>query len=167
MEGMSGWVGPTYEIAQPRLRITAGSLMLGDVSSTLVGGSLWHDRQTYNFPTAPPPAGGGTAAMSSRRQAALHRQLDGPLVPSGVSANVNAVWPEATSSAGSGIRAGRSTRHGRPSEGSGNLYFADGLDRYNGGAFLQRRGRQHGAVDYDINIFDPADPADSPHWQVR
>jgi len=159
MEGMSGWVGPTYEIAQPRLQITGGTLTLGDAAITLAGGSLWHDRQTYNFPPAPPPPPGSKPApLYTGNWMAL-------LFSNGLSADLNAVWPEATEP-GTQWLSGRALNPPRPPlNASGNLYFADGVDRYNGGAFLQGVGNSPEEFDYDINIFDPADSGQSPHWQ--
>ncbi len=174
MEGHSGYVGPltegepglyTYEVAQPRMTIKSGSLTLGDKTVQLTGGNLWHDRQTY---TGPPPSAAAEAAPKSAKQLApLYRGNWIALVfDSGLSANLNVEWPAPDKpKPGEPVRkqwiSGRAV--GRPpgSSSSGNLYFADGADRYNGGAFLDGSGDDW---DYDINIFDPADPDASPHW---
>lgn len=184
MEGHSGYVGPlkddqqglyTYEIAQPRLTITGGSLTLGDKAVTLTGGNLWHDRQTYTSlppppappPSPPPPPGAKPKPDAPKQLAPLYRGNWIALVfDSGLSANLNVGWPPPDKpSPGdpdpkqwiSGRAVGRPPGAGS----SGNLYFADGADRYNGGAFLDGGSDDW---DYDINIFDPDDPDSSPHW---
>jgi hypothetical protein len=160
MEGMSGWVGPTYEIAQPRLLITGGTLTIGGATVQLIRGSLWHDRQTY---TSPPPAGG--APPPGTKPAPKPLYLGNWMVllfADGLTADVNVNWPKA-SVPGTQWMMGRALDQ-PPVGGTGNLYFADGADRYNGGAFLQGIGDTEEDFDYDVNIFDPADPNQSPHW---
>ena len=159
MEGYSGYVGEakqgdpglyTYEIAQPQLTITGGTITAGETDVTLVSGNLWNDRQTYTYPPGGAPAPGG----------ALYRGCWIPLLfDNGVSAGISAGWPQAQQ-AGTQWMSGRDVGVA-PTSGTGNLYFPEGMDRYNGGALLQT------AIDdwdYDINIFNPLDPPNSPHW---
>jgi hypothetical protein len=164
MEGLSGWVGPTYEIAQPRLEITGGELTLGDKVVRLAGGSLWHDRQTYN--TIGPGAPLSAEAESPPKPKPLYTgNWIVMLFDSGLTADVNVVW-HPSSEPGTQWQMGRAFDPPRPPvSGSGNLYFAAGADRYNGGAFLSGTGDTDEDYDYDVNIFDPADPERSPHWQ--
>ncbi|MEA2999954.1 MAG: Lipocalin-like domain [Sphingomonadales bacterium] len=162
MEGVSGWVGPTYEIAQPRLEITGGEITLGDKMVRLAGGSLWHDRQTYNM--VGPGAQPSTEAKSTPKPLYTGNWMV-MLFDSGLTADVNVVWP-VVSKPGTQWQMGRAFDPPRPPvSGSGNLYFADGADRYNGGAFLNGIGDTDETYDYDVNIFDPADLERSPHWQ--
>lgn len=158
MEGYSGYVGGavqsddglfTYEIAQPQLNITGGTLTVGGQQVTIVGGNLWHDRQTYTYPPGKAPGPGGP----------LYRGCWMPVrFDNGVSADLVAGWSQQP--AGEQWISGRAV--GRPPAGGvGNLFFPEGYDRYNGGAVIQTVGEDW---DYDINIFDGAEPASSPHW---
>jgi hypothetical protein len=175
MEGHSGYVGPlkqgdgglyTYEIAQPRLVITGGSLILGTKVVTLTAGNLWHDRQTYTVP--PPEAQTAAQTAAPKPLAPLYRGNWVTLYfNSGLTASLNVGWPEPEPGAKQWI-SGRAVGVPPGDGSSGNLYFADGVDRYNGGAFLNGGG-EGDEWDYDINIFNPAckdDPSQhSPHWQ--
>jgi hypothetical protein len=164
MEGMSGWVGPTYEIAQPRLEIVAGQVTLGDTIVQLAGGSLWHDRQTYN--TVGPGSQSSIGDQPTPKPKPLYTgNWMIMLFDSGLTADVNVVWPMATEPGTQWIMGRALSPPKPPVSGSGNLYFADGADRYNGGAFLNGVGDTDEAFDYDVNIFDPADSENSPHWQ--
>jgi hypothetical protein len=158
MEGYSGFVGGasqsddglfTYEIPQPQLTITGGSLTVGGKTVTIVAGNLWHDRQTYTYPPGRAPAPGGP----------LYRGCWIPLqFDNGVSAALSAGWSDRPK--GSQWISGREAGF-PPNGGTGNLFFPEGWDRYNGGALVQT------AIDdwdYDINIFDPNDVDESPHW---
>ena len=160
MEDMSGYNAPPQnvagglynnEAAQPRLRITGGTLGIGDRKVTLVGGNLWNDRQVYTYDPAHPPA----------ESEPMYYGCWIPLVfDSGLSGEVSPGWPIAKEK-------GKQWLSGRklnipPSGGHGNLFFAPGTDRYNGGAYLTAVGDDW---DFDLNIFDPDDSENSPHWQ--
>jgi hypothetical protein len=163
MEGMSAYVGPTYEVAQPRLLINGGTLTLGETVVQLIRGSLWHDRQTY---TNPPPTGAAAPTALAAKAAPKPLYLGNWVVIlfwNGLSADLNTGWPKA-SVPGTQWIVGRAVDK-PPVFGTGNLYFAAGADRYNGGAFLQGVGDSEEDFDYDINIFNPAHPGQSPHWQ--
>jgi hypothetical protein len=176
MEGQSAYVGQrkegdpglyTYEVAQPCLTIEGGTLTIGSETVTLTGGNLWHDRQTY---TGPPPT--AAAEAGPPKLAPLYRGNWIALVfDNGLTAGLNAVWPAPTPvDPRKQWITGRSV--GRPPEvgSSGNLYFPEGLDRYNGGAFLSGGGGTGPTDpgdddwDYDVNILDPSDSENSPHW---
>ena len=143
---------PNYEVAQPRLRITGGKLIVGGKTVELVDGNLWNDRQAYTFDPLKPPDLSGP----------MYRGCWIPLVfDSGLSGVVSVGWPKAA-------RKGTQWISGRdvgvpPESGHGNLFFPLGLDRYNGGAFLEAMGDDW---DFDVNIFDPTDHgAHSPNWK--
>jgi hypothetical protein len=165
MEGCSAYVGPpidptglyTYEVAQPRLRIAGGTLSAGGRTVTLAGGSLWHDRQVYNQEPSAPAA------------AATKGLYCGTWIPlmfdNGLTANISANW-QPIPGCGTQWIAGRKVG-APPIGGTGNLYLPDDPDLLNGGAML-RAIREHSdhPWDFDINIFDPDDPAASPSWSA-
>jgi hypothetical protein len=166
LEGCSGYVGPpidptglyTYETAQPRLRIAGGTLAVAGKEVILAGGSLWHDRQVYN--PAPPAASEGAQTRG------LYCGTWMPLLfDNGLSATISANWKVLDGQATQWV-SGRAVGH-PPIGGTGNLYFADDPDLLNGGALL--RAIREGSIepwDFDINIFDPANPANSPSWSA-
>ena len=158
MEGYSGYVGPatpdspgvySYEVAQPRLAVTGGSLTVGGETVDIVGGNLWNDRQVYNY--AP--------GMAPKPGSPLYCGCWMPLFfDNGLTMGISAGW--STRPSGEQWLSGRELGF-PPTGGTGNVYFMEGANRYNGGALLQT------AVDdwdYDINIFDAAAGPDSPHF---
>ncbi|HEV2816874.1 MAG TPA: hypothetical protein VGW40_06600 [Allosphingosinicella sp.] len=164
MEGCSAYVGPpidptglyTYEVAQPRLAIAGGTLTVAGKTVTLAGGSLWHDRQVYNQdPSAPPAPGKG-----------LYCGTWMPLLfDSGMTATISANW-KVGDGQGTQWMSGRAL-HRPPIGGTGNLYAADDPDLLNGGALLRAiRENSSEPWDFDINIFDPDDAENSPHWSA-
>jgi len=167
LEGCSGYVGPpidptglyTYEAAQPRLAIAGGTLAVAGNTAAIAGGSLWHDRQVYNQePSAP--------AAAARAAQGLYCGTWMPLLfDNGLTATISANW-QPIPGCGTQWIAGRKV--GRPPiGGTGNLYFADDPDLLNGGALLRAiRDNSDHPWDFDINIFDPADPAASPSWSA-
>ncbi|HKV07429.1 MAG TPA: hypothetical protein VJ725_04760 [Thermoanaerobaculia bacterium] len=184
LEGMSGCVAPlaeddpgvyTYEVAQPRLTITGGTIRIGSETVVLTGGSLWHDRQAYTYsPYAPKLAAlsggsdeeriaaGASAASTLYRGMWLNVKLD-----SGPSMILSPMWAP-QSQPGQQWISGRLVDR-PPTGGYGNLFFAPDSALFkagDGGAFLQG-GDTNPATpwDFDVNIFDPGDPSLSPHWQ--
>jgi hypothetical protein len=158
MEGSSGYVGPStpdsegvysYEVAQPRLVVTGGSLSVGGETVEIVGGNLWNDRQVYNYAPGLAPKPGSP----------LYCGCWMPLFfDNGLSMAISAGW--SPQPPGEQWLSGRDLGF-PPVSGTGNVYFADGANRYNGGALLQTAIEDW---DYDINIFDPAEGANSPHF---
>jgi hypothetical protein len=166
LEGASGYVGPpidptglyTYEVAQPRLRIAGGTLSVAGTEVILTDGNLWHDRQAYNVA---PSAGAATNPGKG-----LYCGTWMPLLfDSGLTATISANW---TVLDGEGTQwvSGRAVQR-PPIGGTGNLYLADDPGLLNGGALLRAiRDGSSEPWDFDINIFDPANPADSPSWSA-
>jgi hypothetical protein len=166
MEGCSTYVGPpidptglyTYEVAQPRLTIAGGTLSVAGSTVTLAGGSLWHDRQVYNQePSAPPSAATkGTKGLYCGTWMPL-------LFDNGLTATISSNW-KMVDAPGTQWMSGRAFCK-PPIGGTGNLYPADDPDLLNGGALLRaiREGSDE-PWDFDINIFDPDNAAESPHW---
>jgi hypothetical protein len=187
LEGASGCVEPpnetdkgvfTYEVAQPRLTITGGTLAIGARKVNLVGGSLWHDRQAYTLS----PYGGGflpgagttedMVTQASKEVATLYRGMWIALtLDSGISMLVTPQWAPVTDWIKDPIKAkGQQWVSGRavkrpPTGGYGNLFLPPNADRYNGGALLSGGSASDNDWDFDVNIFDPQNPQDSPHWQ--
>jgi hypothetical protein len=181
LEGASGCVEPpnetdkgvfTYEVAQPRLTITGGTLAIGERKVKLVGGNLWHDRQAYTLS----PYGGGflpgggasTEAMviqASKEVATLYRGMWIALtLDNGVSMLVTPQWAEVKEKGQQWI-SGRAVNR-PPTGGYGNLFLPpDAADRYNGGALLSGGSATDNDWDFDVNIFDPQNAQASPHWQ--
>jgi hypothetical protein len=191
LEGASGCVAPmkddeqgvyTYEVAQPRLTIKEGStLTINGRSVRLAGGSLWHDRQAYTFS---PYAGaglllsghgspdelvkaGGAKAGNLYRGMWIAIKLD-----NGISMLISPQWNVLPK--GEQWISGRAV--GRPPAGGyGNLFFPVDpknpySSRHNGGALLSGGTITPGEPpvagddwDFDVNIFDPKSPQDSPH----
>ena len=180
LEGASGCVEPpnetdkgvfTYEVAQPRLTITGGTLAIGDRKVKLVGGNLWHDRQAYTLS----PYGGGflpgggastEELVKQASTATLYRGMWIALtLDNGVSMLVTPQWGEVTEKGQQWI-SGRAVNR-PPAGGYGNLFLPPNVDRYNGGALLSGGDADGNDWDFDVNIFDPKNPSDSPHWQSR
>jgi hypothetical protein len=179
LEGASGCVEPpketdkgvfTYEVAQPRLTITGGTLAIGERKVNLVGGSLWHDRQAYTLS----PYGGGflpggatteeMVTQASKEVATLYRGMWIALtLDSGISMLVTPQWAPVTDKGQQWI-SGRAVNR-PPTGGYGNLFLPPDADRYNGGALLSGGSATGDDWDFDVNIFDPQNPQDSPHWQ--
>jgi hypothetical protein len=166
MEGCSAYVGPpidptglyTYEVAQPRLAITGGTLAVAGNAVRLVCGNLWHDRQVYNQQ----PAAAAAAAATKGLYCGTWMPL---LFDNGLTATISSNWA---------VQGGRGTQwlSGRalgqpPVGGTGNLYLADDPDLLNGGALLRAiRDNSSEPWDFDINIFDPDNQDESPHWSA-
>ena len=182
LEGASGCVEPpnetdkgvfTYEVAQPRLTITGGTLAIGERKVKLVGGNLWHDRQAYTLS----PYGGGflpgggasTEAMviqASKEVATLYRGMWIAIkLDSGISMLVSPQWAPVADKGQQWISG---SAVGRPPVGGyGNLFLplGAGADRYNGGALLYGTPVAGAPADFDVNIFESQNPPASPHWQ--
>lgn len=180
LEGSSGCVAPlsetdpgvfTYEIAQPRLAVIGGTVEIGGVEKALAGGNLWHDRQAYTYsPYAQPQAASASATPEALLKSVpgsggnLYRGVwMGLGFDNGMSMLVSPQWAKVDAPGEQWI-SGRAV--GRPpSGGYGNLFLPiDSPQHYNGGALLDA-GTPDRPGDFDLNIFDPANPAHSPHWQ--
>jgi hypothetical protein len=181
LEGSSGCVAPleetasgvfTYEIAQPQLEVTGGSLRLASGEVKLTGGNLWHDRQAYTYSphAAPPPAPTG-ASLEEMLKAApskggnLYRGAwIGLKFDNGNSMLVTPQWGE-VDTPGQQWVSGRAV-HRPPVGGYGNLFLPlESPYHYNGGALLLGGSPGKEDWDFDLNIFNPDDPEASPHWQ--
>jgi hypothetical protein len=181
LEGSSGCVAPllqtdhgpfTYEAAQPRLTIIGGTLTLGTTSVTLTGGTLWFDRQCYNWSPLNPPSTISVAstpeevvAAGTAKATTLYRGMWIAIkLDSGASILVSPQWA-AVAEKGQQWISGSAV--GRPSPGGyGNLFLKPGTDRYTDGAFLLGSNVDPSTDwDFDVNILNPQDPESSPHWQ--
>ena len=182
LEGASGCVAPpketdsgvfTYEVAQPRLTIGAGSLDIGQRKIRLVGGSLWHDRQAYTTS----PYGGGLLPSATTQPAELAKLVSDKVatlyrgmwiaikLDSGISMLVSPQWAPVADKGQQWISG---SAVGRPPVGGyGNLFLplGAGTERYNGGALLYGTPVAGAPADFDVNIFESQNPQSSPHWQ--
>jgi predicted secreted hydrolase len=183
LEGASGCVAPpdptasgvfTYEAGQPRLTVTGGSLSIAGQPVPIVDGCLWHDKQVYNLsPYAPKSETGADTAPSTpdaliqagaAKASSLYCGMWIALkFDTGQSMLVSPQWSPRPK--GQQWLSGRAVGQ-PPAGGYGNLFLAAGADRYNGGALLLALGPDGSddGWDYDVNLFDPGDPANSPHW---
>lgn len=183
LEWQSGYVGPdspaqfgneSFEFAQPRLRITSGTLFLKSKLRTISGGMLWLDRQVL---TAPPGqqksepvsvADIKAAVASSGIAKSLYRgSWMGITLDNGLTLLCACFWqppqpPLLQWQTGTLLRL-------PPISTYGNLYFnEEGRRVRNGGTYL--RGFEQGdpdenVFDFDVNILQPGQPDSSPHWQ--
>lgn len=181
MEWQSGYIGPSaknsfdassYEFAQPRLRITGGSLTVGGSQRAIASGMLWLDRQVLTYPqkaAARASTGDalkdGIASVGSR--SSLYRgDWMGITFDDGLTMVCSCFWQEPQPPL---LQWQTGTLLGRPPLATyGNLYFRDEGDRMtNGGAFAH--GYDEGDpdpndYDFDVNILTPDAPQTSPHW---
>jgi hypothetical protein len=185
MEGSSGFVGPgmfsgggglgagSYEFAQPRLEITGGTVEIGGVTHTLVGGMLWCDRQALTNPTPPSSLPEGEIDRArpdlalAKASSALYRgSWLAVTLHNGVSLALATFWqPPAVPDMH--LQWVTGTRVGRPPLGGFGTVYLPG-----GGSFAGRNGGQpiqgadaYGTHDFDVNILDPRRGDQSPHWQ--
>lgn len=190
LEWQSGFIGPdkssqfdasSFEFAQPRLRITAGSLVLNGTKRLITSGMLWLDRQVLTYPPG----------ASTQRDFSDIKHLPGPellaklaAVPlpakplyvgswmgitldNGVSMVCTCFWQPPLPGK---LQWQTGTLLGLPPKAAyGNLYFKldpDLRNIRNGGSYL--RGMELATadnIDFDVNILYPDRADDSPHWQ--
>lgn len=190
MEGISGYVGPalfadsgavglsSYECAQPRLHIgRGGTLVIGQRTHRIEGGSLWLDRQLIAPAGTPPDELVAETATGTRgaqglkqllaRQAPQPKQLYlgdwmGIVLDDGHCLALAEFWRPSEPQWFTGTLTGRP-----PKNGFGNLYFAsDGTPQANGGLGLKpRTSMREEDWDFDVNVLDPTDAERSPHWR--
>jgi len=190
MEGVSGYVGPdmfsknsnpdappSYECAQPLLQVAGGTISLGDSTHTIKTGSLWMDRQMVaaaGNSYSDSPVGTPNNAADFKRLLATGSVGAKPLyrgdwmavtLNNGISMALAEFWQPSNPQWITGTRVNLP-----PENGFGNLYFK--IDNYstpisNGGMHLKPRLSLTSTEDwdFDINILEPENSADSPHWQ--
>jgi hypothetical protein len=185
MEWQSGYIGPdkrdqfsnaSYEFAQPRLKISSGTITLNGKPVSITGGHLWLDRQVITSPpsagTAPVTAQLMNGLLKMQNMKALYRgSWFGITLDSGATMVCACFWQEP---AAGKLQWQTGTLLGLPPLTTyANLYYplpADGdLRRIaNGGSYLrgiEKEDAEGSPFDFDINILTPDTPGSSPHWQ--
>jgi hypothetical protein len=183
LEWQSGYIGPTsssqfadasFEFTQPRLRIAAGTLRLGDRQHAIRAGMLWLDRQVLTPPpegdAVAPSAGGDirdAVAQSTAVKSLYRGSWMGIALDNGLTMVCACFWQKPKPPL---LQWQTGTLLGLPPLTTyGNLYFnEDGRRVRNGGTYL--RGHElddpdPAVFDFDVNILRPDHPDTSPHWQ--
>lgn len=188
MEGQSGYVGPalfpethyrsanpSYECAQPRLRVSGGSLKINETTCKITAGNLWHDRQMmatpekssgekFARPRGPEDLKRIVTSAAIKKEKLYCGNWMGFVMNNGLSLVVTEFWKPHEKQWISGTK----TNH-PPTGGFGNIFFNLTGEPLmpEGGRVLQARKSldQKEGWDYDVNILHPDDPASSPHWK--
>ncbi len=191
MEWQSAYIGPgddstfgspSFEFAQPRLRIESGTLTLNGSPRTITGGMLWLDRQVLTNPpsnTSRQHITGDGLNSSELITSVINNPAKlkplylgswmGITLQNGVSMVLSCFWQPAAQGK---LQWKTGTLLGLPPlMANGNIYFTldEDLRRVpNGGSYL--RGHELNdpnpeVFDFDVNILNPNKPDDSPHWK--
>ncbi len=164
----------SYECAQPQLKITDGSLQLGKETFTLIDGNLWMDRQmiTQDMAKVQPSIKSNEelqaelGKMSLTTKALYRGNWIGLTLNNSISLALAVFWNEHSPQWIVGTKVGRPAKNG-----FGNIFLASGEFPYtahNGGVYLQPKlkvDQPESEWDFDINILNPSDPSNSPHWK--
>jgi hypothetical protein len=183
LEWQSGFIGPnsaadfgnaSFEFAQPRLRITSGTLTLDGRTKTIKDGMLWLDRQVLTPQSGAPGQSVSTdgdikeAIVQSDLVKTLYRgSWMGITLNNGLTMVCACFWQPPLPGK---LQWQTGTLLGLPPITTyGNLYFNEEGPRVrNGGTFLrglEMKDPIESVFDFDVNILQPNDPDESPHWQ--
>jgi hypothetical protein len=183
LEWQSGFIGPdsasgfgnaSFEFAQPRLRITSGTLTLAGKTKTIKDGMLWLDRQVLTAQSGAFRQTFSTgvdikdAIVQSDLVKSLYRgSWMGITLDNGLTMVCACFWQPPLAGK---LQWQTGTLLGLPPIRTyGNLYFnEDGRRVRNGGTYL--RGFElndpiESGFDFDVNILQPNDADQSPHWK--
>jgi hypothetical protein len=191
MEGVSGYVGPdmfpkdsnpgapsSYECAQPLLQISNGTIVINDTVHKITKGNLWMDRQMVAAANSGPegsamgmatPANADDLKNMMATQAVASKALYrgdwmGVTLNNGVSMALAEFWQPSNPQWITGTKVGLP-----PQNGFGNLFFSTSQNATpvsNGGRQLKPRLSltDDEPWDFDINILEPGEGNNSPHW---
>ena len=157
---------PSYEYALPCLNITSGRITLNGVNYQLVDGNLWLDRQTYA-----PTSGSTSRKLNSKHIPLRHQPVEGQQLYTGnwlaIVMNDKTVYvlvffwnPKKDQ-----WIVGDKLNPAIPPHFKTGLKFPyssqwmdwKGIPPMNGVSVLEQ-------TEFDLNIFDPSNPSQSPHW---
>lgn len=191
MEGLSGYVGSemfppkkeksatsfssSYECAQPQLKITDGSITIAGKEFKIVEGNLWMDRQMIAKSNPEPilpkvnesllnhinSSNFSTKALYRGNWIGITLKDQHNSSENSKSIDLAVFWDEYKKQWIVGSKVGRF-----PINGFGNVFFDDDKEACNGGVYLFPKLEGSGSEDwdFDINILDPKNYANSPHW---
>ncbi len=167
-EASGAFSGTSYEFAMPFLAIMEGSIQLDGVTTQLGGGNLWLDRQTTTISTI-----GDQQSLSQEQMMAiaLTTRVGSPLyigdwlaivMNDGTVYQVTFFWPKAE-------KPGQQWKVGSELVPPVNPTHKSALEFPTMSTWDQKSPVQGikvlGQLKFDLNILNPKDPSQSPHWK--